>query len=246
MSAGQPRTAIVTGATRGIGCLIARNLAEDGWDLILAARDASALERLSAELGGGGGTHVVVPANLSDPEDVVRLAEVGAAAERVDALVLNAGMGSIGPFADFPERRLDRLLAVNTRSAFVLIQRLLPQLRRAGASSPYGGKVVAMASSTGLVGEPLNAAYGASKAALISLCETLNTEESGNGVTATAVCPGYVATDMTESLHETVPAAEMLDPEDVAAVVRALLGLSRRAVIPQLAMLRPGPHLWRA
>jgi short-subunit dehydrogenase len=99
---------------------------------------------------------------------------------------------------------------------------------------------------TGIVGEPLNSAYGATKAALISLCETLTAEESLQGVAATAVCPGYVATAMTEGLSGAVPHDQMLPVEDVAEAVVALTRLSKRTVVPQLVLTRPGPHLWRA
>ena len=106
--------------------------------------------------------------------------------------------------------------------------------------------MVAVASTTGLVGEPLNAAYGATKAALITFCESFSTEESAAGVSATAVCPGYVATSMTEGLAETVPLETMLPIDDVAEIVVGLTRLSRRAVVPYVPILRPGAHLWRA
>jgi NAD(P)-dependent dehydrogenase (short-subunit alcohol dehydrogenase family) len=165
---------------------------------------------------------------------------------RADVVVLNAGMGSIGAFADYPVRKLDLMFAVNVRSAYVLTQQLLPLLRVAGSSTERGGKIIAVASTTGVVGEPLNAAYGATKAALISWCETVTTEESLGGVVATAVCPGYVRTGMTEHMPGEVRWDEMLPLSDVAEAVVSLTRLSRRTVVPQLVLTRPGPHLWRA
>ena len=99
---------------------------------------------------------------------------------------------------------------------------------------------------TGIAGEPLNSAYGASKAALISLCETLSTEYSELGVSGCAVGPGYVDTEMVASLHEQVAPSEMIPISDVAEVVIAMTRLSKAAVAPMVAIGRPGNQLWRA
>jgi short-subunit dehydrogenase len=160
--------------------------------------------------------------------------------------VLNAGMGSIGAFAEYPVNRLDKMLTINFRSAYVLTQALLPLLRRAGETTERGGKIAAVASTTGIVGEPLNSAYGASKAALISWCETITAEESLAGVVATAICPGYVATDMTKPLDGQVDWSTMIPPEDVAEVVLSVIRLSKHTVVPRIVLTRPGSHLWRA
>jgi len=242
------RAAMVTGASRGIGAEIARMLAADGHDLTISARGRDALDALAAELTASHGVRVeVVGADMSSETDVRNIAAVHRAAHgRLDTLVLNAGMGAIGPLADYPVRRLDKMFAINVRSAYVLIQELLPLLETAGTQRPEGGRVLAIASMTGVAGEPLNSAYGATKAALISLCETLNTEHSLDGVTATAICPGYVATAMTEGLADSVPPETMLPVADVAAATVALTRLSRRTVVPRLVLTRPGPHLWRA
>jgi short-subunit dehydrogenase len=240
--------AIVTGASRGIGAEIAKRLAAAGYDLTISARGHEALERQAAEIRGEFDAKVHPRAANMAEEDQVR--ELATAHRdtfgRADVLVLNAGMGARGAFADFPVKRLDTLYKVNLRSAYVLAQELLPLLRRAGQTRALGGKILAVASTTGVVGEPLNSAYGSTKAALISWCETLNTEESTGGVTATAVCPGYVATAMTESLAETVAQETMLDIADVAEAVLGLTRLSRRVVVPKLVLVRPGSHLWRA
>ncbi|PYE12424.1 short-subunit dehydrogenase [Williamsia limnetica] len=240
--------ALVTGASRGIGREIARRLAVEGHDLTVSARGREPLDALAAELESEHGVKVVVaPTDMSSTDDVHALAEAHATAHgRTDVIVLNAGMGAIGAFADFPVRRLEKLFAINVRSAYVLTQDLLPQLREAGRSTHHGGKVLAIASTTGVVGEPLNSAYGATKAALISWCEAVTTEESAAGVIATAVCPGYVQTAMTEHLPGEVAWEDMLPVDDVAEAVVSLTRLSRRTVVPQLVLTRPGRHLWRA
>ena len=241
------RVALVTGASRGIGALVAERFAAQGWDLTVSARSPAALGTLADRLQAAHGQKVhVVPADMAAEDDVVRLADAHAAAfDQLDALVLNAGMGSIGPLAEFPTRRFDKLYAVNVRANYLLVQRLLPLLR-ATAAAAGTAKVIAVSSLTGMAGEPLNSAYGASKAALSSLCETLNTEESPSGVTASAVCPGYVATDMTAPLADQVAPSSMIDAADVAEVIVGLTRLSRSVVVPFVPMTRPGPHLWRA
>lgn len=241
-------TALVTGASRGIGEAVARRLAARGSDLTISARSIEPLERLAVELCHQHGVRVnPVAADMADEDGVRSLAASHRASyAALDLLVLNAGMGAIGAFAEYPVRRLDTMFAVNLRSAYVLTQELLPLLRSAGIERPQGGRVIAVASTTGIVGEPLNSAYGATKAALISWCETLSTEESAGGVSATAVCPGYVATAMTERLAERVPLDQMLPVDDVAEAIVSITRLSKRSVVPSFVLTRPGPHLWRA
>lgn len=248
MTADSTRVALVTGASRGIGALIARTLAERGWDLTVSARQPEKLQGFAEDLAADTGRRIVaVPADMSDEDAVSRLAcEHTDRFGQLDALVLNAGMGAIGPLADFPLTRLDKLLAVNVRSAYQLIQQLLPTLRRTGQASTKGARVIAMASMTGVSAEPLNSAYGATKAALISLCETLTVEEYAHGVSGVSVCPGYVATDMTSGLADKIAPTEMITARDVADQTVALTELERTVVIPRLLLTRPGPNLWHA
>lgn len=240
------RIALVTGGTRGIGALIAQRLAADGWDLTISARSADAVEVFADSLAHiSGGRVVGVAADLADESAVEALAAAHVAAHgRTDALVLNGGMGSIGPLENFPLRRLDKLLQINVRSAFQLMQLSLPAL--VAAKDAYGtSKVIAISSLTGIASQPLNAAYGASKAALTSLCETFNTEHSVQGISATAICPGYVATDMTAGLADQVPPDDMIDAADVAELVVSLTRLGPRTVVPVLPMSRTGSLVWR-
>ena len=240
------RAALVTGGSRGIGLEIARKLAEQGWDLTVSARSADTLAEAAESLRSSYRVEVnAVPADMAAEDDVIALAATHEKRYgRLDALVLNAGMGSIGPFDEFPLRRVDKLFDVNVRSAYLLTQRLLPTLR-ATAGQNGSSRVIAISSLTGIAAEPLNSAYGASKAALTSLCETLSIEESLNGVSATALCPGYVATDMTAPLTGDVPADTMIDPVEVAELAVALTRLGRSAVVPVIPISRPGHLVWR-
>jgi 3-oxoacyl-[acyl-carrier protein] reductase len=243
------RTALVTGASRGIGAEIALRLAQDGYGLTIAARQAPGVaamtERLQKE--SSAPVHGVV-ADMGDDDDVLRLArEHEERFDRLDLLVLAAGLGGNQPIADVAMKSYDLQLGVNLRSSFLLIQRCIPLLRATVAlNRPYGTRVVALSSLTGVVSEAGFSAYGASKAGLISLCETLCVEESSAGVSATAISPGYVDTDMTEALRDKLDPADMITTADVAELVLSLTRLSSNAVVPNIVVTRPGRRLWRA
>jgi 3-oxoacyl-[acyl-carrier protein] reductase len=151
---------------------------------------------------------------------------------------VNAGVGTAGPVAQFPMKRLTKSMRVNFVAPFTLIQASVPLLRRWAEQSANGAKVVALASITGVYPEPGLAAYGATKAALLSLVETVNREEISHGITASAVAPGYVDTDMSAWVTDTIPASEMIPVADVVAVVDMLVNLSRHSSIPRVVMAR--------
>ncbi|MFI7530306.1 SDR family NAD(P)-dependent oxidoreductase [Nocardia salmonicida] len=237
------KSALVTGASRGIGLGIAERLAERGFGLTVTARHVEALETVAARLRDLGSPQVVpVAGDLADPELPVRLVEAHTAAfDGMNALVLNAGVGSAGQIADYPLRRFDKTVAINLRAPLQLVQLALPALRKTAAADPdRGARVVALASITGVFAEPGLAVYGAIKAALISLVRTLNVEESGNGVAATALSPGYVDTDMSEWAKNTIPPETMIPVSDIVEVVEAMLRLSARTVVPDLVLSRAG------
>lgn len=237
------RTALVTGASRGIGLGIAVSLAERGYALTVTSRSSGALEDVAEQLRAAGSPSVLaVPADVADEDAMAELArrhedEHGA----LSALVLAAGVGSAGEIAGYPLKRWDKQFAVNVRSAFVLVNRLLPLMRQTAAARPGGvSRVIALASIEAIYPEPGLGAYGASKAALVSLCSSVNTEESGRGVAATAVSPGYVDTDMSTWVHGEVPPEAMIPVADVVGVVDAVLHLSARTVLPHVVMTRAG------
>lgn len=243
------RTALITGASRGIGLGIATRLAAQGYGLTITARDRDRLESVAADLRTAGAKDVVVVAgDLADEESAGRVVEAHTDAYgSLNALVLNAGVGTAGPIGEFPMRRFDKSLGVNLRAPFSLLQQSLPLLRTGAAENPgRGSKVVALASITGVYAEAGLAVYGATKAALISLTETLNVEESGNGVSATALAPAYVDTDMSAWIHDTIPPEAMIEVNDIVELVDALLRLSSRAVVPKIVVGRAGTDGYRA
>ncbi|TKA04624.1 SDR family NAD(P)-dependent oxidoreductase [Actinacidiphila oryziradicis] len=241
------RTALVTGASRGIGRAIAQRLAAEGFDLTVSARADRPLKDTAHELRAYGNRVESVSADMADETQVQALADAHLERyERLDALVLAAGMGAGGELADYPLHRLDTMMTVNLRAPFQMVQRLLPALRTAGSSpSGLGAKVIAIASITGVASEPGLAAYGATKAALISLCESITVAEGAAGVSATALSPGYVDTDMTAWVHDRIDPAEMIRTDDIAELALAICRLSRHAAVPNIVVSRAGGPLWR-
>jgi 3-oxoacyl-[acyl-carrier protein] reductase len=235
------RTALVTGASRGIGAGIAARLAEQGYGLTITGRHTETLNPMAAALTATGSPRVVVVAgDMSRSDDLGPIIEAHAAEfSSMNALVLSAGVGTSGAIADFPLGRFDKSWAVNVRTPFLLIQRCLPMLRKAAVDDPtVAARIIAMASITGVYSEPTLAAYGATKAAVLSLVSTLNSEEARNGVSATALAPAFVDSDMTKWVQDTIPAEEMITINDLVEMVDTVLRLSRNTVISDIVVSR--------
>lgn len=237
------RAALVTGGSSGIGLEIARVLAEDGHDVTLSARRPDKLEAAAAELRGAGHDVVAVPANVAEEDDVLAL--VAAHRERcgrLDVLVNSAGVGMGGPIAEQSTKHLDLQLAINLRAAYIAVRECLPLLKEAGAEHRRA-LVVNVASIAGKHGQGWLAAYSATKAGVVALTQALHKEHSTDGIKATALCPGWVDTAMTDFLKEAIPADQMIRPEDVAGAVRYLLSTSPACVVPEIQFVRPGESM---
>ena len=223
------RAALVTGGSSGIGLAIARMLRDEGFDLTLASRRPEKVEAAAKELGA-----VAVAANVADEAACERLiTEHRERFGRLDMLVNSAGIGIAGTVEDLSAKHLDLTVGVNLRGLFLLTQKAIPLLRESR------GWIVNLASIAGTVPTPGLSAYGATKAAVISLTRSLNEELVGDGVRAVAICPGFVDTPMSE--WSGVPGGQMIQPEDCAEIVRMLLRLSPYARIPQVVIERAGP-----
>jgi len=243
------RSALVTGASRGIGRGIAVHLAAQGFGLTVTARGGAELEELATELRTAGSPSVVhLAVDMADRDALPELVGLhGRTFGSMSALVLNAGVGTAGDVATTLLDRVDKTLSVNFLSPLVLIQQSLPLLHAGASQDPErGAKIVGLSSITGVYAEPGLAAYGASKAALMSLLDTVNAEESDRGVSATAIAPAFVATDMSAWTTDTVPADTMITVDDVVRVVDMVLGLSRNAVISRVVVGRAGSGGYRA
>lgn len=233
----------MTGASRGIGREIALRLARRGYGLTVTARSEGPLAALAQEVRSAGAPAVeLVAADAADRAVVRGVVKTHAARfGTMDALVLNAGVGTAAPVASTSVERTDKTLEVNFVSALLLVKHSLPMLREAAADpASMGSRIVALSSITGVYAERDLAVYGASKAALLSLIETTNIEEAVNGVTATAIAPAFVDTDMSAWAAEAVDPATMIPTSDVATVVEMLLDLSNRSVLGRIVMSRVG------
>lgn len=184
-------TALITGASSGIGESLARQLAAHGAHLILVARTEDRLHALAAELGARYRVQVhVLPADLNRPGAAAELhAAVQARGLNVDILVNNAGLGGYGEFSTQPSDEIDRMIAVNISALTGLTRAFLPDILARGR-----GRVLNVASTAAFQPGPLMAVYYATKAYVLSFSEAVAEEVAGSGVSVTALCPGPVQT----------------------------------------------------
>jgi len=218
------KTALVTGATAGIGRAVAIRLADAGAEVVVHGRDPRRGAELVSEITGRGGRARFVAADLANAEEVERLA---AAAGEVDILVNNAGIYEFTSTPDTSTDSFDRHLAVNTRAPFQLVAALAPGMIARGH-----GAIVNISSTASTSVAPVGAAYGASKAALETLTRYWATEFGGAGIRVNGVASGPVRTPGTEPLLAAFPGAmdqtnargRIGDPEETAEVVLFLVG----------------------
>jgi NADP-dependent 3-hydroxy acid dehydrogenase YdfG len=219
------KVALVTGASRGIGAAVARELDAQGVRLGLASRSGD-------DLGIEGA--VAQPCDVRKPGDLEDIAAATADAHGgIDILVANAGVGAYGPFLDLPPEHLEEMIDVNVKGTLYAVRAVLPHLLRSEAAD-----VVTLASEAGRRGLPLEAVYCASKFAQVGFTRALDHELHEQGVRCTNVCPGGVATDfaMGRGRTEDMPElAGMMTSEDVVAVVVFVLTRPRNHRILETA-----------
>jgi NAD(P)-dependent dehydrogenase (short-subunit alcohol dehydrogenase family) len=226
----EPRTCLVTGASRGIGAVITRRLSADGHRVALLGRDAGALEAVAGSLPSS----LVVPADVTDPAAVeAAFARIEGEWGPVEVLVSNAGTGSAAPLAQTSDELWARMLDLNLTAPFRLLRRAVPAMVERG-----WGRVVVVASVVAKRGESQVAAYTASKHGVLGLVRAAAAELARTGVTVNAVCPGYVDTPMTDAsvaavaarsgrtedearevLARRQPIGRLIDPAEVAEAV---------------------------
>ena len=214
------KTALVTGASGGIGAAIAAQLHARGASVGLHGTRAERLEEIAGQLGER--THIL-PAKLDDRDSVLKLAEeANEAMGQVDILVNNAGITKDGLFVRMSDEDWDRVIEVNLSSTFRLTRELVyPMMRR------RTGRVVNITSVVGVTGNPGQANYCASKAGMIGMSKSLAAEIAGRGVTVNCVAPGFIETPMTDALNEkqkdailsAVPAKRLGTGDEVASAV---------------------------
>lgn len=214
------QVAIVTGASRGLGEAIVRAFVAEGMRVVAAARDGQALAALSESCGG---EEVVRPVltDVTDRIAVAKLPEITTAAfDRLDVVVSNAGAFPAGRFETMPLDDWDRAVAVNLMATVVLAKAAAPILLGRGS-----GKVLTVASTAGITGKPMLAAYSATKAAVIRFTEALAAEWADRGVQVNAIAPGAFATNAQAAVTgdpqnlerrlRKIPAGRMGAPEEI-------------------------------
>jgi 3-oxoacyl-[acyl-carrier protein] reductase len=218
------KTALVTGATGGIGAEIAKALHAAGAHVVLSGTREGVLQELSATLGGRTSA---VAANLSDPAAVDGLIEAaeGAAGQPVDILVANAGITKDGLLLRMKDEDWEQVIKVNLESYFRLSRAAVKGMMRRRS-----GRIIGITSVVGVMGNPGQANYAASKAGMIGFSKALAQEVATRGITVNCVAPGFIRSPMTDVLNDkqkeaimaNIPAGRLGEGDDIAAAVAYL------------------------
>ena len=222
--ASEGRVALVTGASRGLGRAIAIRLARSGHRVVVNfARSADAAAEVVAEVSESGGEAVAIGADVSDGEQVGAMfdrikEEIGA----VTVLINNAGIARDNLLLRMSEDEFDDVIATNLRSVYLCTKAAMRPMLRA-----RWGRVISVASVAGLVGNPGQANYAASKAGIVGFSKSVAKEVGSRGITVNVVAPGFIDTDMTDALDddmkevvvESITLGRFGDPDDVAGTV---------------------------
>ncbi len=238
------KTALVTGAAGGIGAAIVKALHGAGATVALSGRQVDKLEALAAELGSRA---VVVPCDLADRAQVSKLVDeaVKALGGRLDILVNNAGLTRDNLFMVMKDEQWDEVIAVNLTSTFMLMRAGARHMMR--SKSGYG-RIINISSVSGIIGNPGQGNYAASKAGMIGMTKSLAREVASRGVTANCIAPGFIETPMTTVLNEkqtatikeAIPAQVFGKPEDIAAAAVYLASTEARYMTGQTLHINGG------
>jgi len=241
------KVTMLTGASGGIGREIARILAGDGSDLVLVDRGIPALEEVRRECAEKGVRAEAIPLDFGDPAEAERgISEAIRGIPRVDHLVNNAGITRDGLLMRMKREDWDSVLSINLTAAFLITRAVVPSMMKARY-----GRIVNISSVVGMMGNPGQANYCASKAGIIGFTLSLARELASRNITVNAVAPGFIDTAMTaamppaarEALLSQVPLGRMGAPCDVAEGVRFLLGEGASYVTGTVLNISGGLHM---
>ena len=211
--------ALVTGASRGIGKAIAIELAALGHDLALVARNESALAEVIASLPESCGKAVAIPADLSQEESYSSVIEEAVSElGGLDVLVNCAGFSQAGSFTEVTPQEWDRIFAVNAKAPFFLCKEALPYLKESNRAT-----VINISSVVGFKGYINQSAYSSSKHALAGFTKVLAKEVQPFGIRVHLISPGGVATEMVTKMRPDINAEELIQPSEIAELVRFLV-----------------------
>jgi len=240
------RVALVTGASRGIGRAVARQLAARGAVVVAAARGDHA-EPVAREIADGGGRCEAVPLDVTDPANVERtIGEVLTRHGRLDVLVNNAGLTRDHLLLRMKPADWDIVIATNLTAAFLCAQAVVrPMIKQ------RNGRIIAISSVVGQTGNAGQANYAASKAGLIGFVKSMAREVASRGITVNVVAPGLIETDMTRALAENVreqwaaqvPLGRLGTPEEVASAVSFLASDEASYITGQVLAVNGGMYM---
>ena len=241
------KVSLVTGASRGIGRAIAAALAAQGAHVVLGARDEARMAEAVREIEGRGGRAEAVALDVCDRGSVeAAVARVLAGHGRVDHLVNNAGVTRDNLLLRMKDEEWEQVLATNLTGVFLCTQAVLkPMLKQ------RGGRIVSITSVVGLGGNVGQANYAASKAGIVGFTRSVAREVASRGITANAVAPGFIETDMTlamtekarEAVLEAIPMGRVGRSEDVAGAVLFLVSDAAAYVTGQVLTVDGGFHM---
>jgi len=241
------KVSLITGASQGIGEAIAHELAESGAEVILIDIQQEKLEEVATKISAINGLVSTYVADISNYEQVINVLEtILKNHPRIDHVINNAGITRDNLLVRMQENEWDSVLSVNLKGVFNLSKAIIRHM----INNRYG-RIVNISSVVGLMGNPGQVNYAASKAGVIGFTKSLAREVAGRGITVNAIAPGYIATPMTENLPDSVkqvfidiiPMKRFGKPEEIAQTVKFLLSDEAAYITGQTISVNGGLHM---